>query len=229
MKPDKNISSRLDKKNLANSLADYYAQRAPLYDAVYDKPERQADLAILRRRVADILGGHQVLEIACGTGYWTEVIAPGAASVLATDINQAVIDIAQGKGIAADKVQFALADAFDLPEVGNISACFAGFWWSHVQRQDQENFLSALRVRLGKDVLLVLLDNNYVEGSSTVTARTDAEGNTYQIRDLPDGSRMEVIKNFPADSFLRKKLGFATKDIRIVRLEHYWMLTCRLK
>ena len=75
----------------------------------------------------------------------------------------------------------------------------------------------------------MLLDNTYVEGSSTSIARTDAEGNTYQIRTAPDGQRYEVIKNFPSDSTLRKKIGSSVREIRIARLEYYWMLTCRLK
>jgi SAM-dependent methyltransferase len=210
-------------------MAAYYAKRADTYEDVYAKPERQADLAILHERVANALRGHRVLELACGTGYWTGRIADSAASVLATDINPEVIELAKAKGLPGDKVRFALADAFDPGVSGSFSAVFAGFWWSHIKRQDQAGFLAGLRDKLGKDVLLVMLDNAYVEGSSTPIARTDLEGNTYQIRTTPDGERHEVIKNFPTDSALRKKLGAALKDIRILRLEHYWMLTGRLK
>jgi SAM-dependent methyltransferase len=210
-------------------LAAYYAKRAGTYEDIYAKPERQADLAILHERVPEALRGHRVLELACGTGYWTERIADSAASVLATDINPEVIELAKAKGLPGDKVQFALTDAFDPGVSGSFSAIFAGFWWSHIKRHDQAGFLARLRDKLGKDVLLVMLDNAYVEGSSTPIARTDLEGNTYQIRTTPDGARHEVIKNFPTDSALRKKLGAALKDIRILRLEHYWMLTGRLK
>jgi SAM-dependent methyltransferase len=210
-------------------LAAYYAKRAGNYEQIYEKPERQADLAVLHQRVPDALRGQRVLEIACGTGYWTERIAGAAATVLATDINPELIKIAEAKGLPKDKVEFALADASDLRLNGGFSACFAGFWWSHVKRRDQAGFLARLREQLGKDALLVLLDNVYVEGSSTPIARTDPEGNTYQIRTLPDGERYEIVKNFPTDSALRKRLGAAVKDIRILRLEHYWMLTGRLK
>jgi hypothetical protein len=137
--------------------------------------------------------------------------------------------LAEAKGLPVDKVQWQIADAFDPQVSGSFSACFAGFWWSHVMRQDQEEYLQLLRQKLGKDTLLVLMDNNYVEGISTTIARTDLEGNTHQIRTLPDGSRQEVLKNFPTDSALRKKFAASAKEIRVVRLEHYWMLTCRLK
>ena len=210
-------------------LSAYYARRASTYEQIYDKPERQADLAVLREKVRDALADHQVLELACGTGYWTAQLARSAASVLATDINQEMIAAAKAKNLPSEKVRFALADAFDLQVDGPFSACFAGFWWSHVKRQDQAAFLQQLRAKLGKDTYLVLIDNVYVEGSSTSIARTDLEGNTYQIRTLEDGSRHEVLKNFPTDSALRKKMAGAVKDIRILRLEHYWMLTGTLK
>jgi len=210
-------------------LSRYYALHAADYEKVYDKPERQGDLAALRQKLPELLRGHKVLEIACGTGYWTRVIGATAASVHATDFNEETLALARARQTSGN-VTFAQADAFDLPEaVGQYTVVFAGFWWSHVKREEQERFLAQLRAKLGKDVLLVLLDNVYVDGSSTVIARTDQEGNTYQFRLLASGERMEVIKNFPTDSFLRKKLATATKEIRIDRLEHYWLLTARLK
>jgi SAM-dependent methyltransferase len=217
---------------ITDQLIQYYAHSAREYERVYDKPERQDDLEELHEKVAEVLSGHKVLEIACGTGYWTETIATTAASVLATDINEDMLALARARGLDAGKVQFSLADAFDLPSDiggGAYTACFAGFWWSHVKREDQERFLTQLRSKLGKDVVLVLIDNTYVDGSSTVIARTDAEGNTYQIRRTADGTRYEVLKNFPSDSTLRKKMASSVREIRILRLEYYWLLSCRLK
>ena len=74
-----------------------------------------------------------------------------------------------------------------------------------------------------------MFDNCYVEGDSTPIARTDSEGNTYQIRRLPDGSRHEVIKNFPSDSAIRKKMTNHARDMRITRNDYFWMLTCVLR
>lgn len=227
------------KQLISDQLVKYYALSAPAYEQVYARPERQDDLEELHEKVLEVLDGHKVLEIACGTGYWTETIADSAASVLATDINPEMLALARQRGLDVSKVQFSLADAFDLPVdiaadagngvANNFTACFAGFWWSHVKREDQERFLAHLRARLGKDVLLVLIDNTYVEGSSGTIARTDAEGNTYQIRTASDGQRYEVLKNFPSDSTLRKKIGSSVREIRILRLEYYWLLSCRLK
>jgi SAM-dependent methyltransferase len=214
---------------ISKDLNAYYAGRASTYEEIYAKPERQADLAQLRQRVPELVSGERVLEIACGTGYWTQQLAPAAASVLAIDLSPEMIEIAKSKNLPDAKLQFAVADAFNLQVDDGFTACFVGFWWSHVARQAQAAFLENLRAKLGKDVLLIMIDNTYVEGSSSPIARTDADGNTYQIRTLANGERYEVLKNFPTDSGLRKKLSGALKDIRILRLQHFWMLSGKFK
>ena len=212
-------------------MREYYAQRAATLEQIYDKRERQKDLKELQQRVVDVLSGHQVLELACGTGYWTAQYAPLASAVYATDINQSMLDVAITKQWPDGRVKFGIADAFAMPvaEPDQYTACFAGFFWSHVKREDQIAWLSSIHQAAGKGSMLVLIDNNYVEGSSTPVARTDLEGNTYQLRTQEDGSRVEIVKNFPTDSALRKKFGPYVRDIRIFRNEHYWMLCCVLK
>ena len=61
-----------------SDLLTYYAARAAEYENVYAKPERQSDLARLRETVPAYFVGRRVLEVACGTGYWTRLIAPHA-------------------------------------------------------------------------------------------------------------------------------------------------------
>ena len=215
---------------ITEQSAQFYAKSASNHDRVYDRPERQQDLAAMQGHVADILRGHTVLELACGTGYWTRFIAHSADKVVATDINPEMIALARLRALPADKVTLRVADAWDLPQdIGDFTAVFIGFWWSHVKREEQERFLAGLKKRVGKDTFIVLLDDAYVEGSSETVCRTDMEGNTYQIRVAPDGLRYEIPKTYPSDSALRKKLASSVREIKIVRLEYFWLLTCRLK
>jgi SAM-dependent methyltransferase len=215
---------------ITEQSAQFYAKSASNHDRIYDRAERQDDLEEMREHVADVLRGHTVLELACGTGYWTRLIADTADKVVATDINPEMIAMAKLRAMPADKVTLRVADAYDLPaDIGDFTAVFIGFWWSHVKREEQEKFLAQLRSKIGKDMFIVLLDDCYVEGSSETVARTDMEGNTYQIRTAPDGERYEIPKTYPSDSGLRKKLASSVREIKIVRLEYYWMLTCRLK
>ena len=211
-------------------VARYYASSTQAADAALSRAERANDLVRVRERLAQLVRGQTVLELACGTGYWTEVIAATADKVLATDILDTMLERAQTRRFPEGKVAFRRVDGLDLPDdLGTFSCVFIGFWWSHLKRDEQDGLLSQLRARLGQDVVLILLDDAYVEGSSATVARTDAQGNTYEIVAAPDGERFELPKSYPADSALRKRLADGVREIRIERLTYYWMLTCRLK
>jgi hypothetical protein len=117
-----------------------------------------------------------------------------------------------------------------LPEgAAGYTAVVAEFCWSRLKREEQDAFLSKLRKATAKDALLVLLDEVYVEGTSNPVARTDAQGNTYEVVATEDGSRIERPMSYPTDSALRKRLSNAAKEIRIARWEYFWVLTGRLK
>jgi len=207
----------------------YYARRAAEYEKIYQKPERQADLARLRGDLPALFEGERVLEIACGTGYWTPLIAAKAQSVLAVDYAEETLAIASTKKYARSNVRFERADAYALPEwPAKFSACFAGFWWSHVPLARIEGFLQNLAGRLETGAKVAFLDNRYVEGSSTPISRRDAEGNTYQQRRLADGSSHEVLKNFPSAREMEQRLGRHGTEIRFSTYQYYWVATYRI-
>jgi ubiquinone/menaquinone biosynthesis C-methylase UbiE len=216
-------------KNL-DAVARFYAKIAADYDAQEEDPERSADLDEVADGLAPLVAGRRVLELACGTGRWTEVLASGAAHVVAIDINDAMLDLARGRGLPTETVTLRQADGLDLPaDLGPVDVVFIGFWWSHLTREGQERLLAGLRQRVGKDTQLIVLDDEQVDGMSAPVARTDAQGNTYQVVSAPDGERFEVPKSYPTDSALRKRLGNVAREIRIARWESCWVLTCRLK
>lgn len=205
-------------------MIDYYARRAAEYERIYAKPERQADLKLLRERCRGLFAGRDLLEISCGTGYWTECFATSARSILATDMNPETLEIARAKRWDAGRVEFTTADSFALPDFNRrFDAGFAGFWWSHVSRQRLQEFLTGFHARLSPGATVAFIDNRYVEGSSTPLHRTDGEGNTHQVRELADGSRHEVMKNFPDATELRAALRPFATEVQVLELEYFWM------
>ncbi len=205
-------------------MLDYYRRRASEYERIYDKPERQADLAVLRERLPRELAGRDVLEIACGTGYWTQVFAPAVHSILAVDLAEETLDIACSKEYAFGKVRFGRADAYRLDDLqGSFDAGLAAFWWSHIPRERVAEFLAGWHHRLGSGARVVLLDNRYAEGSSTPISRTDEAGNTYQLRKLADGSGHEVLKNFPQREEMASALGTSATAFDWIELPYYWV------
>ncbi len=210
-------------------LVDYYAQRAHEYERIYAKPERQADLAVLREFCAQVLAGQNILEIACGTGYWTQVVSQTARSITATDFNEAVLQIASAKKYGGE-VRFQQADAFNLsfPQI-NFTAGLAQHWWSHLKKSAVKSFLTQFHRQFSSGALLVFMDNKFVAGSSTPISRTDDEGNTYQSRKLDNGTEHEVLKNFPDEKEVRTLVGDSAGEFRWRELQYYWLLTYRLK
>ncbi|WP_035603618.1 class I SAM-dependent methyltransferase [Haloferula sp. BvORR071] len=210
-------------------MIEYYARRAAEYEQVYAKPERQADLQQLRKRCREIFAGRDLLEISCGTGYWTECFAESAARILATDINPETLEIARAKPWKEGKVEFAVADSLALPDFGrHFDAGFAGFWWSHVPLERLQEFLAGFHARLTPGATVAFMDNRYVAGSSTPIHRTDEAGNTYQPRKLADGSSHEVLKNFPDKEEIRAVLASFTDKVEVVELEYFWMAVYNL-
>src|SRR6185436_11300113 len=114
------------------AMLDYYSRRAAEYERIYHKPERQADLARLREHLRSLLTGRRVLEVACGTGYWTAAIADAALSITATDASEEVLEVARAKRLDG-RVTFRRADAWKAGELScDFDAGLAAFWWSHV-------------------------------------------------------------------------------------------------
>jgi len=207
-----------------DALRRYYAARAREYESIYEKPERQRDLRRLEDEVPARLAGRRVLEIACGTGYWTRFLAQAAARVVGVDASVQTLEVARAKGLPQDRVEFRLADAYALPdELGLFEGAFAGFWWSHVPRARQAEFLACLDRRLGPGARVTLLDNLYVAGSSTPVAGTDSEGNSWQRRRLADGSEHRVLKNFPTEDELRGAIAPFAASMDYVRLDYFWL------
>jgi ubiquinone/menaquinone biosynthesis C-methylase UbiE len=210
-------------------MQSYYVARASEYDRVYQKPERQADLRQIEAWLPAVLPGATVLEIACGTGYWTQFIAPVASAVVAIDSAPETLQIARQR-VAASNVQFQVGDAFALAQTGrSFDAAFAGFWFSHVPLERQREFLTGLNAALTPGARVVLLDNLFVEGSSSAIAEQDGNGNTYQSRSLSDGSTHRVLKNFPTEAQLH---ALATEGLGEVaayrRWQYYWAFEYRV-
>jgi Methylase involved in ubiquinone/menaquinone biosynthesis len=219
-----------DPRSTTPQLEKYYESRAAEYERVYEKAERQDELAWLRRRIPALFAGRTVLEVACGTGYWTQFIAASAKKVYGYDINESVLEIARDKPIPRDRVEFFRADAVTLEGVdARCDAAFAGFWWSHVKKSGIEQFVANLARKLEPGALVAILDNTYVEGSSSAISRRDAEGNTYQKRKVMSGEEYEVLKNFPTADELREAVRPVAREAHLESLQYYWLLVFTLK
>ena len=203
-------------------MESYYASRAPEYDAFYLKPERQRDLRAIERWLPPIFANATVLDIACGTGYWAQFLAPVASRIVGIDASPETLQIARSRA-AGETVSFVVGNAYSVPlGLGTFSAAFAGFWFSHVPIDRRSEFLNGLDRSLLPGAKVVLLDNRFVEGNSSPISETDADGNTYQIRTLNDGSKHRVLKNFPTEEDLHGLLANIGAHGKLTTWEYFW-------
>lgn len=210
-------------------LSTYYNDRAREYDKVYEIPDEQEDLIKSAVLFQNIFANKSVLEIACGTGYWTEKISKTANSIFATDINEIVIDIARTRKFNSNVV-FQVADMNCLSIDKKFDGLFGGFIWSHILLQDLDNFLLRLKDLLNENAKIAFIDSKQVEGTNhdrKRITRIDQYGNTFQTRTLENGTTHEVLKNFPSKQFLTDKLLQISTEVEIIELEHYWIATSK--
>jgi demethylmenaquinone methyltransferase/2-methoxy-6-polyprenyl-1,4-benzoquinol methylase len=213
----------------------YYASCAPWHDEYmgYTCNEKMEDLlSPIIGWCVDYIRDRDVLEIACGTGNWTQVLSKRARSVLATDINTSVIDIARTKQYARGNVTFQIVDAYDLTAVdGGYDAAFAADWWSHIPKSAIPGFVRSVTGKLKPGSLVVMLDMLHREIFDQFFSHYDDEGNRIGRRQLPNGEVFHVVKNFPTEEELRQLLSGLVDDVDY--REHdalrRWLLTFRTR
>jgi ubiquinone/menaquinone biosynthesis C-methylase UbiE len=220
--PHSALTSRLNCFVL--DLKEYYRRRASTYDALYHRDERKEELNEAAKIIEEIFRGKEVLEIACGTGYWTERISQTAKSVFASDINDSMLAIAKSRSYLKNNVLFTKEDFYHLNPEKKFESLFAGFIWSHIPLQELDDFITLMNTYVQSNGRLVFMDNNFVEGSSTPVSRVDGSGNTYQTRKLPDDEEFSIIKNFPSEEFLISRLDNKVKSVNFIKLKYWWII-----
>ncbi len=201
----------------------YYNQRAKEYENIYQKPERQFDLEGLHIFLQEELKGANILEIACGTGYWTETISKISQSVHACDYNESVLEIAKEKTYGPAPVTFEQLDFWKLQKPAKpYDIVIGGFIWSHILLENLPALINLLRQQISKNGKLIFFDNKYIKGSSTPISRTDKFHNTYQMRKLLNGKEYEVVKNFPEHVDVLPLLIQMDLGVRWITFEYYW-------
>jgi len=210
---------------VGDNLEEYYRARAPEYEQIYyrDDPERQAELDAEAGRLARLASKKVILELACGTGYWTRVMSQTARSITASDITAEAIIEAQKKEYRC-RVDFVHADMFR-HSFGD--ACFdlvaLGFWFSHQARQEYDRLWEVVRRPLRKGGLIWMVDNNPpAEGSLETSHQRDSFGNNYKRRYVSDGRTFLILKNYFSRAELEEIFSRRFEIRSLVHNRCYW-------
>jgi demethylmenaquinone methyltransferase/2-methoxy-6-polyprenyl-1,4-benzoquinol methylase len=205
-------------------MLDYYRARAPLMQYQGLSPETERVLATYADYFGDRLAARSVLEVACGTGFWTQMLARQARSVVATDAAPEMLALARSRQYELSNVELILDDAYRLGKVRDgFDGGFHFQWISHVPRARLQEFFSRFHGRLSTESVVVFGDNKD-QGT-----QADSDGNLYQERTLPDGSRHRVIKNWLTRDELRTLLQPWTDALHFQEFERDWFVCYKLR
>jgi 2-polyprenyl-3-methyl-5-hydroxy-6-metoxy-1,4-benzoquinol methylase len=198
---------------------DYYRRRAGEYDTT-----AYGDVAAARVRIARLVAemrpAGSVLEIACGTGLWTEALAEQADAVTAIDAAPEAVAIARGR-VRPGRVSFEVADVFSWDPGARFDVIFFSAWLSHVPASRFGQFWQLLAKLLAENGRVLFIDEHIDErGKEAYVAGRDE----VVERRLTDGSTFRVIKNFVDPTGLESRLRGLGWDCAIRRDGSDWVV-----
>jgi ubiquinone/menaquinone biosynthesis C-methylase UbiE len=183
---------------MSEDIVKYYKDRAKEYEEVYqwrDK-NRQQEQDLMSIQMTTFLSGTDVIDVGCGTGYWTQRISKTTKSIVGIDINQAVLDIAVSKTYSCP-TEFKLMDAYKLEFAERkFAGAVASFWLSHISKENITKWLEQLHRILKPEARVFVADNTFIEGIGGDLIRKAGDPNTYKLRTLNDGSKHLIVKNY---------------------------------
>ena len=148
---------------MANEQAEFWSKVGERYDRVADLQIGGKTRAMVRERVAREGDLQRLVEFGCGTGFYTEVLARKANTLLATDISPGMLDLAK-QHVKAANVTFQAEDCqhTSLPD-GAFDTAFISLV-IHFTEPDQTVAEMYRILRPGGTLLIANLDPQALKG-----------------------------------------------------------------
>jgi demethylmenaquinone methyltransferase/2-methoxy-6-polyprenyl-1,4-benzoquinol methylase len=188
--------------DVLNEQLAYYRARAREYDesvrgigassaAVpeYEEANREWLQIVHALRVLTLVD--DVLELACGTGIWTQELTNISHSIIAIDGSPEMIEINRTKHGSA-RVEYQCMDLFEWKPEKQYDLVFFAFWLSHVPPDRLSSFLGkvARATKPGGKVFIV------DEPKSDRNISGPNVNSLYQHRTLQDGRSFRIVKAY---------------------------------
>ena len=134
-----------------------------------------------------------VLELAAGTGIWTQQLLRSASTITAVDASAEMLAINQAK-VKSPRVTYVQADLFSWQPERVYDALFFGFWLSHVPQEQLDAFLRSCSSFLRAFGKIFFVDDT---GGPTLAPDTPSRpGHQIETRTLHDGRSFQIVKNY---------------------------------
>lgn len=186
----------------------FYRRRAPDYDDWWQRRGRYdrgpdeaaawaAEVAEVEAALESFGATGEVLELAGGTGWWTEKLARTAGHLTVVDASPEVIELNRRR-VQDPDVDYVLADLFaGRPRlVGRADVVFFSFWLSHVPLSRFASFWATVAEYLAPAGRVFFADSRRDPTATRPDPYVVEEQGEVQRRRLADGSEHRVVKVF---------------------------------
>jgi SAM-dependent methyltransferase len=204
-------------QDLLAEQARYYRARAGEYDdwwfrrGRYDRGAEAnarwfADGAAVEAALERFEPAGDVLELACGTGLWTQKLLAHARSVTAIDASPEVIELARAR-VEDPRLAYVQADLFAWEPDRTYDVCFFSFWLSHVPEERLASFWEKVERALAPGGRAFFIDSARSDLASAADHKLPDPEEQVMLRRLADGSEYRIVKRFQEPEVLRRRLA----------------------
>ena len=205
-------------KDVNQALAeqrDYYQARAGEYDEWWSRAGRYDrgpalnkvwfdDIARLEAALAGAMPHGRVLELAGGTGIWSEKLLPFATQLTVVDGSAACLKLNRAR-LGARLVRYVEADLFAWHPRQQYDFVFFSFWLSHVPEPRFAEFWALVASSLDPGGRAFFIDSLRESTSTSVDQQVPRRGSLMK-RTLNDGRTFQVFKVYYDPSGLQSRL-----------------------
>lgn len=183
---------------------DYYNARAQEYDQWWLRQGRYdrgaeinqqwfAEVGTVSSALEAFRPNGNILELACGTGLWSERLLPFAARFTAVDGSPEMLAINAAR-LRSSRVRYIEANLFQWRPNERFDTVFFSFWLSHVPPERFSAFWELVRDGLAPGGRVFFIDSRYEATSTARDHVLTGASNTVQRRRLNDGRQFQVVK-----------------------------------
>jgi len=218
----------------------YYRARAPEYDerlvelnqymslggsvgGPTDDPHGDREIASALEKLNLLLPVGHVLELACGTGWWTQWLARSASLVTAVDAAPEMLALNRER-VAQSNVRYEQADLFSWRPHEQYDLVFFAFWLSHVPEDRFEGFWRLVEEALAPHGRFFFIDElrnrpdlqhpdvkhpdlQHPDGAHPDLQHEEELGGGMVNRSLKDGRTFRAVKIYHDPTELQRRLA----------------------
>jgi ubiquinone/menaquinone biosynthesis C-methylase UbiE len=214
--------------DILNEQMAYYRAQAPEYDEVTENTEELKEAYARAKELLQRMGPYeQVLELACGTGTWTQVLLPIAHDITAIDAAPEMLAIARQK-LGNAHVSYQQADVFQWEPKQEYDLVFFANWLSHVLPKDLNAFLRKVSRAVRPGGHLVMIDQSAPTSEDREIMTEGEGGSLFAHRSLRNGEAFTIVKVFYEVTSLQERLTALRFEVTLHHLNDlFFFLSAR--